>query len=183
MARSEERWEIARLAHRAVSLTLACDEAGALVAVSIGGEEAGVQSHAARFGATVVDEAGAAARAGLEAAQAQLAAYLEGRLQRFDLPLRPLGTEFQRRAWAALQTIPYGATWSYGEQAAALGAPKASRAVGAANGRNPLPIVIPCHRVIGGDGSLTGFGGGLAVKRWLLALERAPGFADLWERG
>ncbi|RMX07906.1 methylated-DNA--[protein]-cysteine S-methyltransferase [Corticibacter populi] len=109
----------------------------------------------------------------LDAAAAQLRAYFEGRRQRFDLPLAPRGTEFQRQVWRQLATIPYGRTVSYAELAAQLGRPRAVRAVGAANGRNPLPIVLPCHRVIGSDGSLTGFAGGLETKRWLLALEDA----------
>ena len=102
---------------------------------------------------------------------AQLDAYFAGELRRFDLALAPEGTAFQREVWSALSAIPYGETVSYGELARRLGRPAASRAVGAANGRNPIPIIIPCHRVIGADGSLTGFGGGLAIKRKLLALE------------
>lgn len=102
----------------------------------------------------------------------QLGAYFAGELKTFDLPLLPQGTGFQQKVWAGLREIPYGETRSYGELARALGRPAASRAVGAANGRNPLPIVVPCHRVIGSDGSLTGFGGGLPVKRALLDLER-----------
>lgn len=102
----------------------------------------------------------------------QLGAYFAGKRHSFDLPLAPTGTPFQREVLAALQQIPYGETRSYGELAKAVGRPKAGRAVGAANGRNPLPIVIPCHRAIGSDGSLTGFGGGLATKRFLLDLER-----------
>lgn len=102
----------------------------------------------------------------------QLQAYFDQRLTRFDLPLAPAGTDFQLRVWEALMTIPYGDTSSYGEIAGRMGRPGASRAVGAANGQNPLPIVIPCHRVIGRDGTLTGFGGGLEVKRRLLALEK-----------
>ena len=89
----------------------------------------------------------------------------------FDLPLAPEGTEFQRNVWQRLQEIPYGETISYGELARRVGNPKASRAVGAANGQNPIPIVIPCHRVIGANGKLTGFGGGLPTKEALLALE------------
>lgn len=103
--------------------------------------------------------------------RAQLAEYFAGARRTFDLPLDPVGTEFQLAAWRALRDIPYGATRSYREQAAAIGRPTATRAVGAANGRNPIPIVVPCHRVIGADGSLTGFGGGIAVKRALLELE------------
>jgi methylated-DNA-[protein]-cysteine S-methyltransferase len=104
----------------------------------------------------------------------QLDAYFGGELLTFDLPLALGGTEFQRQCWLALASIPYGQTVSYGEQARRLGlGPDAARAVGAANGRNPLPIVLPCHRVIGADGSLTGFGGGLHVKRFLLEHEGA----------
>jgi methylated-DNA-[protein]-cysteine S-methyltransferase len=101
----------------------------------------------------------------------QLREYFSGRRATFDLPLGPEGTAFQRTVWRGLQDIPYGATISYGELARRIGNPKASRAVGAANGANPLPIVIPCHRVINADGGLGGFGGGLPIKRALLALE------------
>ncbi len=103
----------------------------------------------------------------------QLHEYFAGERHKFDLPLAPRGTEFQRRVWRALTEIPWGKTISYGELARRIGKPSASRAVGLANGANPLPIVIPCHRVIGADGSLTGFGGGLPIKRKLLALEGA----------
>lgn len=102
----------------------------------------------------------------------QLREYFAGGRAEFDLPLAPEGTAFQRTVWRRLQDIPYGETISYGELARRVGNPKASRAVGAANGRNPLPIVIPCHRVIGANGKLTGFGGGLPTKEALLALER-----------
>ena len=102
----------------------------------------------------------------------QLEAYFDGRLTRFDVPLRLEGTEFQRRVWDALLQIPYGETASYGEIAARIGAPGAARAVGLANGRNPVGIIVPCHRVIGSDGSLTGYGGGLDRKLTLLQLER-----------
>jgi methylated-DNA-[protein]-cysteine S-methyltransferase len=102
----------------------------------------------------------------------QLTAYFSGELREFDLELAPEGTPFQLRVWRQLASIPYGTTVSYGEIARRIGSAKAVRAVGAANGRNPLPIVVPCHRVIGGDGSLTGYGGGLSVKEELLALER-----------
>ena len=101
----------------------------------------------------------------------QLGEYFAGKRRTFNLVLAPEGTPFQRATWRALTEIPYGSTVSYGELARRLGRPGASRAVGAANGANPLPIVVPCHRVIGRDGSLTGFGGGLPVKRALLALE------------
>ena len=101
----------------------------------------------------------------------QLRQYFAGTRREFDLTLAPAGTEFQLGAWRALRRIPFGHTASYLEQAQMLGNPKAVRAVGQANGRNPIPIVVPCHRVIGKDGSLTGFGGGLSTKDWLLAHE------------
>lgn len=103
----------------------------------------------------------------------QLDEYFDGERTRFDLPLAPTGTEFQQRVWSALRDIPYGELRSYRDIATALDKPRAVRAVGAANGRNPLPIVVPCHRVIGSDGSLTGFAGGLAAKKSLLLLEGA----------
>jgi len=103
---------------------------------------------------------------------AQLEEYFAGRRRTFELALAPEGTAFQLTVWRALTKIPYGETVSYGELARRIGKPDASRAVGLANGANPLPIVVPCHRVIGADGSLTGFGGGLAIKSKLLALER-----------
>lgn len=102
---------------------------------------------------------------------AQLEAYFAGELTDFDLPLQLRGTPFQRRVWDALQEIPFGETISYGELARRVGNPKASRAVGLANGRNPIAIVVPCHRVIGADGSLTGYGGGIERKVWLLEHE------------
>ncbi len=107
----------------------------------------------------------------LRETQAQLDAYFAGTLKTFDLPLAPRGTAFQEQVWTTLAAIPYGRTWSYLDLANALGRPTATRAVGAANGRNPLPIVLPCHRVIGANGALTGFGGGLPTKQFLLRLE------------
>ena len=107
----------------------------------------------------------------LDAAEAQLREYFAGARRTFDLPLAPHGTAFQQRVWAALRTIPYGETRTYGELAAAIDSPNASRAVGMANHRNPIPIIIPCHRVIGANGTLTGYAGGLEIKRRLLALE------------
>lgn len=124
---------------------------------------------------------GRAAKAGIEWTEnkpalqetaQQLAAYFAGELEAFNLQLAPEGTPFQQRVWSALLNIPYGETISYGELARRIGQPTASRAVGLANGANPIPIVIPCHRVIGSNGKLTGYGGGLAVKEKLLALER-----------
>jgi methylated-DNA-[protein]-cysteine S-methyltransferase len=109
----------------------------------------------------------------LEAAADQLREYFAGDRREFDVPLDLHGTDFQKDAWLALATVPYGETRSYGEQAEAIGRPGAFRAVGAANGRNPLPIVLPCHRIVGADGSLTGFAGGIGTKRRLLDLEQA----------
>lgn len=105
------------------------------------------------------------------AAQAQLEEYFAGERKSFDLPLRPSGTTFQEAVWQALLTIPYGDTRSYGDIAQQIGKPKAVRAVGTANGANPIALLVPCHRVIGANGSLTGFGGGLPTKQFLLGLE------------
>ena len=116
----------------------------------------------------------------LDEARVQLDAYFAGRRRGFDLPLGPRGTEFQRSVWRTLADIPYGTTISYAQLAARVGRASAMRAVGAANGRNPLPIVLPCHRVIGANGSLTGFGGGLPTKRFLLAMEEAVARGDLF---
>jgi methylated-DNA-[protein]-cysteine S-methyltransferase len=102
----------------------------------------------------------------------QLGEYFAGTRTDFDVPLDPVGTEFQRAAWSALRRIPYGTTWSYGQQAEQMGDRRKARAVGAANGRNPISIVVPCHRVVGADGALTGFAGGVDTKAWLLAHEQ-----------
>lgn len=107
----------------------------------------------------------------LQAAVRQLTEYFAGRRRVFDLPLAPQGTPFQRSTWAALQRIPFGETRTYGEIARAMGRPKACRAVGMANHHNPIPIVIPCHRVIGSQGRLVGYAGGMDIKRFLLELE------------
>jgi methylated-DNA-[protein]-cysteine S-methyltransferase len=109
----------------------------------------------------------------LAEAERQLSDYFAGRRTTFDLPLDPAGTPFQKKVWQALTRIPFGRTVSYGDIAASIGSPTACRAVGAANGRNPIPIVVPCHRVIGASGKLTGFAGGLENKSILLTLERA----------
>ncbi len=121
----------------------------------------------------------------LRQARVQLLDYFAGRRTGFDLVLRPVGTPFQLKVWQTLANIPYGETWSYRDLARRVGNPAAVRAVGAANGRNPLPIVLPCHRVIGADGTLTGFGGGLETKAALLRMEGAlpairPAEADLF---
>ena len=111
----------------------------------------------------------------LDEARRQLVAYFARRLRAFDVPLAPNGTDFQRRVWNALREIPFGTTISYAALARRVSNAAAVRAVGAANGRNPIPIMVPCHRVIGSDGSLTGFGGGLPRKQWLLRHEGAQG--------
>jgi methylated-DNA-[protein]-cysteine S-methyltransferase len=108
----------------------------------------------------------------IERARRELDAYFGGKLKKFSVPVAPQGTPFQQRVWAALRNIPYGATRTYGEQAASIGSPQASRAVGLANGRNPVSIIVPCHRVIGANGALTGYGGGLERKQFLLELEQ-----------
>jgi len=107
----------------------------------------------------------------LLAARQQLEQYFAGARREFELPLSSKGTEFQQKVWSALGQIPFGETRSYGEQARLVGDYKAVRAVGMANGKNPIPIIVPCHRVIGADGSMTGFGGGIERKKWLLAHE------------
>ena len=107
----------------------------------------------------------------LNQAQKELDEYFNGKRFEFNLPLAPKGTPFQQKVWSALTKIPYGTVWSYGEQAKFLNAPKASRAVGAANGKNPIAIIIPCHRVVGSTGKLTGFSGGMKMKTDLLLLE------------
>lgn len=139
------------------------------------GDEAGLRE--IRFHGEAPANAGATSNGGggavvAEAAR-QLRAYFAGERREFDLPLAPEGTPFQLAVWRALRAIPYGRTESYGELARRIGRPNAVRAVGAANGANPLPIVVPCHRVIGADGSLTGYGGGLPIKQALLELEGA----------
>lgn len=144
-------------------LLVAVSGDGALVRIAFEGEGDAMKPHED----WVADDARVAP------VRAQLADYFAGKRRRFDLSVAPEGTEFQKRVWAALCEIPYGDTRSYGEIACSIGKPTASRAVGAANGSNPIPIVIPCHRVIGASGALTGFGGGIPVKKFLLELERS----------
>lgn len=143
------------------SLLLAVDADGALIRVGLPGSS--------KPGAPPTHWRHAPER--LTTARARFAAYFDGSSRHVDLPLRPAGTNFQREVWQALCAIPYGETASYADIARAIGRPRAVRAVGAANGANPLAVVVPCHRVIGADGSLTGYGGGLPAKRWLLAHE------------
>jgi len=121
----------------------------------------------------VEDDSRGPAGALLDRVRRQLTEYFEGTRTTFDLPLDGAGSAFERRVWDLLRTIPYGATTSYGTLARRLGDPRATRAVGAANGKNPIPIIVPCHRVLGARGELTGFGGGLDRKRWLLEHEGA----------
>jgi methylated-DNA-[protein]-cysteine S-methyltransferase len=150
---------------------------GPLTLVAAGGALAGVYMDAQRHLPDTVAQAAPASQDGpdaapLAAAARQLAEYFAGQRTEFDLPLEMAGTDFQRRVWAALREIPYGETVSYGELARGIGKASASRAVGLANGKNPFAVVVPCHRVVGSDGSLTGYGGGLDRKRFLLALEQ-----------
>lgn len=112
----------------------------------------------------------------LEETETQLKAYFSGKLNEFSIPLDAIGTEFQKKVWEALRTIPFGQTRSYQQIAQQIGNPKAVRAVGAANGKNPISIVVPCHRVIGANGKLTGFAGGLSIKEYLLDLEQNSDF-------
>jgi methylated-DNA-[protein]-cysteine S-methyltransferase len=144
-------------------LTAVVDDRGRLVGLEFSG----------RSRLLGTGEPGARARAGLERVAAQLREYFAGKRRKFTFPLAPRGTEFQQRVWDELLRIPYGATVSYGELAARVGNPAAQRAVARANATNPIAVVVPCHRVIGADGTLTGYGGGLDKKRRLLELEGA----------
>ena len=144
---------------------------GPMTVVGQDGALAGLFLHEQRH-LPSTDRFGARDDATLPALQEQLVAYLDGQLHAFEVDLAPVGTPFQAAVWAALRRVPYGTTTTYGALAAAIGRPSAVRAVGAANGRNPVGIVVPCHRVVGADGSLTGYAGGLERKRFLLDLER-----------
>jgi methylated-DNA-[protein]-cysteine S-methyltransferase len=137
--------------------------------LTIVGDEDGLRS--ILFGARI--EGSGSGGGTVDEAIRQLRAYFAKKLTRFDLPLHPEGTPFQIEVWRELQAIPYGKVISYGELAMRIGRPRASRAVGAANGSNPIPIIIPCHRVIGSNGKLTGYAGGLHIKEALLKLESA----------
>lgn len=147
---------------------------GPLTLVSEDGGLVGLYMDRQRY-APAPDTLGEAADGGspvLTEAASQLQDYFAGKRTTFELPLAPAGTPFQRRVWAALREIPYGETISYGQLAERIGKPSAARAVGLANGKNPIGIIVPCHRVVGADGSLTGYGGGLERKEHLLAFER-----------
>lgn len=168
-------WRIDRLAHRALPLVIALDaEDDAVVYISLGGRMRNILEHAARHSAVLEPE-----RRQATPARAQLREYLDGNRQNFQLRTRALGTTFQRKAWSALSDIPFGETRSYLAQAQSIGVDGGARAVGRANGANPISIVVPCHRVLGASGSMTGFGGGVDTKRWLLALER-DGHVPSW---
>ena len=147
---------------------------GPLTLTSDGAALTGIYFHKQRHGEAPEGPLGADKI--IDATRKQLDSYFAGKRRTFDVPLAPRGTAFQTRVWSALTKIPYGETKSYGAIANVIGSPKAVRAVGAANGRNPIPIIIPCHRVIGANGSLTGFGGGMAWKELLLDLEKGALF-------
>ena len=162
----------------ATTFTRFSSPVGELVLAATDSGITGVYFPTSRLGAAplerkdwVEDDGRGPASALLAQARRQLEEYFAGARTTFDLPLSAVGTPFQRRVWDALRAIPYGTTLSYSELARRLGDVRATRAVGAANGRNPIPIIVPCHRVVGADGSLTGFGGGLDRKRWLLEHE------------
>ncbi|MBX5461614.1 MAG: methylated-DNA--[protein]-cysteine S-methyltransferase [Steroidobacteraceae bacterium] len=164
-----DEWVVERWPAPFGDLLLVADSSGRMRALDLHGDETRLATQfRARYGARVMLRSGAVP----EAIRRALAAYFEGDLQAIDkIACKPDGTPFQEQVWAALRTIPAGQTLSYGALATRLGNPKAMRAVGLANGANPIAIVIPCHRVIGANGSLTGYGGGLERKRWLLAHE------------
>ncbi|HEV7627956.1 MAG TPA: methylated-DNA--[protein]-cysteine S-methyltransferase [Streptomyces sp.] len=143
---------------------------GALTLVAEGDELSGVYFEGHLRGPSP-DALGPREEAGFEEARQQLAEYFEGRRRHFDLPLASRGDSFQQRVWKLLEQIPYGETCSYGQLARQLGDPALAQAVGSANGRNPISVIVPCHRVVGADGSLTGYAGGLERKRILLDLE------------
>jgi methylated-DNA-[protein]-cysteine S-methyltransferase len=156
-------------------IRLRADRAGRLTGLRIGGDVQAPAPELSRDDPGALDDGGTHV---LDDAVAQLAEYFEGRRRCFDVPLATEGSPFQLQVWEQLQQIPFGTTTSYREMATELGRPGAARAVGHANARNPIAVIIPCHRVIGAWGSLTGYGGGLAVKQHLLDLEaRAPSFA------
>jgi methylated-DNA-[protein]-cysteine S-methyltransferase len=152
-----------------VSTTLA-SPIGPLTLTAVDGELTGLHMHEQRH-APVDGDTWVRDDAAFKDVAGQLDAYFAGELERFDIDLDLRGTDFQRRVWAGLLEIPYGETISYGELARRVGSPKGSRAVGLANGRNPVAVIVPCHRVVAGDGGIGGYGGGLERKEFLLALE------------
>ncbi len=153
-------------------MAIACS-AGGLVALSLPGERGFWLNHRPT---PLSEPAGGPPEAAVRLvrqAAAELAAYFAGRLRSFSVPIAPPGTPFQRAVWQAVAAVPYAETRTYGQIAATIGRPEAARAVGHANGANPLPIVVPCHRLVGATGALTGYAGGLEMKRWLIEHERA----------
>jgi methylated-DNA-[protein]-cysteine S-methyltransferase len=179
MSENVERLVVERVPSPIGPLLVVCDAAGVLRALELHDDEAALARTLGRHcpGGQVIEHGRVAARV-----TGALADFFAGRVHAIDaLPVHTAGTDFQRRVWSALRRIPAGTTLGYGQLAAVIGSPGASRAVGLANGSNPIAIVVPCHRVIGADKSLTGYGGGLERKRWLLDHERrwcAPLFAE-----
>lgn len=162
-------------------MTSYCEISTPIGALRLSGDEEGLREIS--FGSAPLPRGERLSRAPFETVIEELEEYFAGRLTRFRLRLAPRGTPFQLRVWALLQEIPYGETTTYGEIARRIGKPSACRAVGAANGRNPIPVIIPCHRVVGADGSLTGFGGGLPIKEALLRLESGGRYPAAREPG
>lgn len=146
-----------------------------LVASDRGLRYVGYPTHTAKYSALDDDITSNDEHPILKRAEKELSEYFSGKRREFNVPLELKGTVFQQKAWRALQKIGYGQTKSYGEQAAITGNPKAARAVGMANNKNPISIIIPCHRVVGADGGLTGYAGGMRCKEWLLTLEKKAG--------
>ena len=173
-----ELWVVERIEHAELPLWIAVSYASAeveeLMAVSFAQRREGLERYAEARGARLQMPTTGGSSCGSQA-KIQLLEYLAGERRCFELHYNAVGTDFEQLAWQALGEIPYGETRSYGAQAHSMDRPGAQRAVGRANGKNPLPIVIPCHRVRAYDGSLGGFSGGLSAKRWLLALESAQG--------
>ena len=160
------------MTHSSISYTTVASPLGELLLVGDGESLTGLYMQAQKYAREVQDDWRRDARP-FRAVAEQLDAYFAGELRTFDLSLAPRGTEFQRTVWRALLDVPFGATETYGSLATRIGSPKAPRAVGLANGHNPIGIIVPCHRVIGANGSLVGYAGGLDIKRRLLALEGA----------
>jgi methylated-DNA-[protein]-cysteine S-methyltransferase len=165
----EQRWLVERVEHSVLPLAVASDPNGALCAVALHAKAGVIEARAEAAGVESLERHRGA---GSEAAR-QLTAFLVGELTRFELCLNVHGTPFEKEVWEAVARVEWGQTRSYGQLAKQLGRPGASRAVGRANGANPVPLVVPCHRVIGSDGSLTGFAGGVKTKAWLLEREAA----------
>lgn len=163
MTKTKESWWVIPIKHPIIPIVIAGDAQGKLVYVGFEQEISGAKKFASRHAAYLSGTPSHPPHA-----VQQFHEYLAGQRKHFDIPLRPLGTPFQKNAWNILREIPYGQTRTYQEQAVKLGNTQLARAVGLANSKNPLAIVVPCHRVIGKTGQLTGFAGGLGTKRWLL---------------